>query len=149
MQNKTLPEQPLVPLWTKRRYQKKKRKNKQGVQCNIGHSIFILKYDPSKKDRKVLLLNIRRAMQSQNTAKFFKVQCKTYSFIPGIKFVRAVNDSHCLAHLPLLFLQTIKWKSDMNQIKDLQHGKNQTKGFIWLSGWLISEDLWIWVWGTV
>lgn len=109
----------------------------------IGLSILILKYEPSKKGRKISLLNMRRAIQSQNTARFFKVQCKSYSFIPGIKFVRAVNDSHCLAHLPLLFLQTIKWKSDMNQIKDLQHGKNQTKGFIWLSGWLVSEALWI------
>lgn len=126
----------------------KTRKNKHGVQCNISHPIFILKYEPSKKDWKISLLNIRRAIQSQNTARFFKVQCKRYSFIPGIKFVRAVNDSHCLAHLSLLFLQTIKWKSDMNQIKDLQHGKNQTKGFIWLSGWLISEALWICVWET-
>jgi len=36
----------------------------------------------------------------------------------------------------------------MNQIKDLQQGRNQIKGFTWLSGWLISENLWIWVWGT-
>lgn len=64
----------------------KRRKNKQGVQCNTGHPIFILKCEPYKKDRKIALLNIRRATQSQNTTRCFKVQCKSYSFISGIKF---------------------------------------------------------------
>lgn len=109
---------------------------------------FFIRSSPYKKDRKISLLSISRAIQSQNTNRFLKVQCKSHSFISGIKFVRAKNNARCLMHLSLSFFQIIKWKSEMNQIKDLQCGKNQTKGFIWLTGWLISETLWIWDRGT-
>lgn len=87
---------------------RKEKRNKEHSDYTDWSFYFYFKYEPSKKDRKISLLSIRRAIQSQNTARFFKVQCKSYSFIPGINFVRAVNDSHCLAHLLLLFLQTIK-----------------------------------------
>lgn len=144
IKNTALPEQ---PIWNEQNTSKW-IKYEIFLQYNISYLIFIIRSSPYKKDRKISLLSISRAIQSQNTNRFLKVQCKSHSFISGIKFVRAKNNARCLMHLSLSFFQIIKWKSEMNQIKDLQCGKNQTKGFIWLTGWLISETLWIWDRGT-